>query len=73
MQVSQLIILRITRVNVVDSLQRPLKNQVVSLSVQPVAYKLGYLTWNGGINQWVKTENQSHTHVKEFSTGTMCP
>ena len=57
-------------VNVVDSLQRPLKNQVVSLSVQPVAYKLGYLTWNGGINQWVKTET-NRTPCKEFSTGTI--
>lgn len=57
-------------VNVVDSLQRPLKNQVVSLSVQPVAYKLGYLTWNSGENKWVKTET-SRTLCKEFSTGAI--
>lgn len=57
-------------VNVVDSLQRPLKNQIVSLSIQPVAYKLGYMTWNGGMTKWVQTVT-SRISCKEFSTGAI--
>ena len=57
-------------VNVVDSLQRPLANQIISLSIEPTTYKKGYLTWNEFDKRWIQTVT-SRIACNEFSTGSM--
>lgn len=57
-------------VNVVDSLQRPLKGQIISLAIKPVAYNKGTLRWNKVDEKW-EIDYKTRYACSEFSTGAI--